>query len=338
MDFTGDSRRYGQSAQVRNMPSWNSEKPSFYTTQTHRSGSDDGPANHVEDAGTARRHDFDNISQVEMVHPERTKTNESVATTTGGQILTPAPTRDPRDPLNITLKRKIAAVFCLCFFGAMAAAAELILGAMLPVFVLQYAGINPHFIAEYTKVKLPAGTNPLALLNNLGGPPIEKVYLLGSLPVLMIGLSNLAMIPVATAVGRRPVILGCGLLAVGGCIWSGQSQSLDSHLAARCLQAVGAGTVESLIPFVIADLTFTHERNTWMSFVFAAQGVIIVGLGFGTPYIIIDLTWRWLYYITAIGASIFLVGVFCFLPETRWYRTIDELSTFWPRWNFLDHC
>lgn len=272
-----------------------------------------------DDVYNRRNFELDTINLV-----ERTKTGQSG--TDPSQTLIPAPTHDPRDPLNLKRNRKIAGVFFLCFFGAMAAAAELILGAMLPVFVLEYAGINPQIIEQFTKLTFPAGTNPLALLNGLPGPPIEKVYLLGSLPVLMIGLSNLVMIPVATAVGRRPVVLSCGVLAVAGCIWSGNSRSLDSHLAARCLQAVGAGTVESLIPFIISDLTYSHERNSWMSFVFATQGIIIVGLGFATPYVIVKLSWRWLYFITAIGAAIFLVGVYFFLPETRYQRSLDELS------------
>jgi len=260
------------------------------------------------------------MSQMDLIDQEalgRVKSHE--------RLVTPAATLDPRDPLNLSRKRKILAVLSLCFFGAMAAAAELILGAMLPVFVIEYAGLDSRNIEQFTRVPLPAGTNPLSLLSYLPGPPIWKVYLLGSLPVLMIGLSNLAMIPVATAIGRRPVILICGVLAVAGCVWSGNSQSLDSHLAARCLQAIGAGTVESLIPFVIADLTFSHERNTWMSLVFGTQGLIIVGLGFATPWVIIKLSWRWLYFITGIGASLFMLAVIAFLPETRWKRTSAEI-------------
>lgn len=239
----------------------------------------------------------------------------------------PAPTLDPRDPLNLNKTRKITACFFLCFFGAMAAAAELILGAMLPVFVLQYAGIDPKTIVQFANINLAPGTDPLVLIASLpNAPPIWKVYLLGSMPVLVIGVANLALVPLATAIGRRPVILVCGVIAVAGAVWAGHSWSLDSHIGSRCVQAVGAGTVESLIPFVVADLTFDHERNTWMSFVFATQGIIIVGLGFAAPYIIIYLSWRWIYFITAICAAGFLVGVFLFLPETRWHRTSDEIS------------
>ncbi|KXT12654.1 hypothetical protein AC579_4498 [Pseudocercospora musae] len=241
----------------------------------------------------------------------------------------PAPTKDPRDPINLPFSRKALAILFLCFFGALASAAELILGAMLPVFALEYAHLNPKIILPLftSSGGLPKGSDPLKVLSELpSARPIWEVYLLASLPVLVMGLANLALIPLAISIGRRPVLLICGVIAIGGAIWAGFSQSLESHLGARCVQAVGAGTVESLIPFIVQDMVFVHERNTWISCVFAAQGVIIIGLGIATPYIILDLTWRWVYYITASFAAFFLTGVFFFLPESRWHRTRSEMN------------
>ncbi|QIX00206.1 hypothetical protein AMS68_005723 [Peltaster fructicola] len=246
----------------------------------------------------------------------------------GNLVLIPAPSKDPKDPLNMPFKRKFIACFCMCSFGALAAAAELILGAMLPVFALEYAHIDTHMLVELSKIYsvLPVGTDPLAFLNSLGGPPIQEIYLLASLPVLMIGLSNLVLIPLAISVGRRPVILITGAIAILGAIWAGFSTSLESHIGARVVQALGAGTVESLIPFVIQDLCFIHERNTWMSGIFAAQGIIIIAIGFASPYIIVYLSWRYVYYITSAGAGFFLIGCYFFLPETRWNRTRAEMQ------------
>ncbi|GKT59393.1 major facilitator superfamily transporter [Colletotrichum tofieldiae] len=253
---------------------------------------------------------------------------EGVLYRDGQLILQPAPTKDPRDPLNMPLSRKMLACFCLCCFGALAAAAELILGAMLPVFALEYSGLDPKILKPLTSSGgLPSGSDPLKILSNLpGAPPIFQIYLLASLPVLVIGLANLVLVPMAISVGRRPVVLATGLLAVIGCVWSGSSQSLMSHLLARCVQAVGAGTVESLIPFILQDMIFVHQRNSWISGIFAAQGLIIIILGIAAPYIIIDMSWRYMYYITAAGAAFFLVGVYFFMPETRWARTRAEMN------------
>ncbi|KZL72792.1 major facilitator superfamily transporter [Colletotrichum tofieldiae] len=258
----------------------------------------------------------------------QTQTEAGALYKNGQLILQPAPTQDPRDPLNLPLSRKVLGCFCLCCFGALAAAAELILGAMLPVFALEYSGLDPKILKALTSSGgLPAGTDPLKYLSMLpNAPPIFEIYLLASLPVLVIGFSNLILVPMAISVGRRPVVLITGVLAIIGCVWAGNSRSLPSHLLARCVQAVGAGTVESLIPFILQDMVFVHQRNSWISGVFAAQGLIIIVLGVATPHIIIDLSWRFMYYITAAGAAFFLIGVFFFMPETRWDRTRAEMN------------
>lgn len=244
----------------------------------------------------------------------------------------PAASRDPKDPMNLSTWRKVLGIGCLSFFGALIASAELILGAALPVFALEYAGIPPKILETISTDQhgFPVGSNPLVYLEGLGGPPIFQVYLLATMPVLMIGVANLFLVPLAISVGRRPVILTTGLLAIAGAVWAGESQSLGSHIGARCIQAIGAGSVESLIPFIIQDVIHVHERNTWISAAFAAQGVIIIAIGFSATYMIINLSWRWLYHITAIAAAFFLVGVALFLPETRWNRTRAEMSELFP--------
>lgn len=247
----------------------------------------------------------------------------------GELVKIPAASRDPRDPLNLPLTRKIIALLFTSFFGALIISAELILGAALPVFALQYAGIDPKILQTIsTNGGFPIGANPLSYLESIGGPPIFKIYLLATLPVLVIALANLFLVPLAISVGRRPVFLTLGCLAIAGAAWAGESQSLDSHIGARVVQGIGAGSVESLIPFIIQDVTHVHERNTWIAAAFACQGVIIIAIGFSAPYMIINLSWRWLYHITAIAAAFFLVGVFFFLPETRYKRTRSEMSMY----------
>lgn len=41
---------------------------------------------------------------------------------------------------------------------------------------------------------------------------------------------------------------------------------------------------------------------------------------------VVNLSWRWIYYVTAIGGGFFLTGTFFFLPETRWNRTRSEMN------------
>ncbi|KAG5946486.1 hypothetical protein E4U53_006587 [Claviceps sorghi] len=251
------------------------------------------------------------------------QTSEKTLFQNGMVNLIPMPTADPRDPLNLPNWRKLTAIFSLCLFGSMAAAAELILGAMLPVFSFEYAGIDPKILV---KIHLPSGINGLTALAAFPGPPIWKIYLLGSLPILMIGVANFFLVPLSIAVGRRTVLLATGIIALAGCVSSGFTHSLEAHLACRVIQALGAGTVESLIPFIIQDIVFYHQRNAAISVVFATQGLIVVALGLSAPYIIGHASWRVIYFVTAGAGFLFWIVMFFFLPETKFDRSDDEMN------------
>ncbi|KAH8886736.1 MFS general substrate transporter [Thozetella sp. PMI_491] len=248
-----------------------------------------------------------------------------------GQIrYIPMPTPDPKDPLNLPNWRKWAAVAALCFFGALALAAEAIIGALVPVFVLEYAGIDPRILAQIDISALsPPGVvnlNPLSILAGLGGPPVYQVALLASLPLLVNGIASYLLVPLSIAVGRRPVLLFAGMLAWSGGLWAGVSQGLYSHLAARCFQGLGAGAVEALIPLIVQDIMFIHQRNKAIASIGASQGLIIVSLGIASPLIVARLSWRYLYFITSGVGILAWVGLILFVPESRWIRTDDELA------------
>lgn len=196
----------------------------------------------------------------------------------------PMPTPDPSDPLNLPSWRKWAAVIALSFFGALALAGEFIIGALVPVFVLEYSGLDPKILGQLDLSGLnpnpgEPNLNPFQLLAGLGGPPVYQVALISSLPLLMNGVASYFLVPLSMAIGRRPVLLGVGVLAWAGGLWAGASRSLGSHLAARAFQGLGAGTVEALIPLVVQDMMFIHERNRAISLISAGQGLFIVSLG-----------------------------------------------------------
>ena len=168
--------------------------------------------------------------------------------------------------------------------------------------------------------------NAIQILSGLGGPPLWKVSLLASLPLLTNGISSYFLVPLSISIGRRPVILVCGIMAWIGGFWAGCSSSLDSHIAARCFQAVGAGAVEALIPLIVQDVVFIHERNRATSAIWAAQGLLIVSLGVAAPAVVATVGWRWLYFVAAWLALAAWAAVAAFLPETRWARSAAELA------------
>lgn len=250
-----------------------------------------------------------------------------------GQIrCVPMPTPDPKDPLNLPEWRKWACIITLSLFGALALSAEAIVGALVPIFVLEYAGIDPKILGQIDLSTLsltgPGGkpADPIQLLSSLGGPPISKVDLISTLPILVNGVASYILVPLSIAVGRRPVILFAGVMAWAGGLWAGFSTSLDSHIAARVFQGFGAGAVEALIPLILQDMLFINQRNKAFSLVSAGQGLFIVAIGLTSPLIVVRLSWRWIYYITAVTGIVVWIAMIFLVPETRWTRTQDELG------------
>lgn len=225
-----------------------------------------------------------NTSSAALDNKEAAGTCEEVVGTTqlfdGDQLrYVPTPTPSPLDPLNLPRWRKWAAILALAFFGALALSGEFIVAALVPVFVFEYAGIDPRTLGDAPAAP-PSGVVDLDPFAGLRvGQPVWRVALLASLPLLMNGLASYVLVPLSIAVGRRPVLLAVGVLAWAGGLWASFSHSLGSHLAARSCQGLGAGAVEALIPLIVQDIMFIHERNRAISLVSAGQGLFIVSLG-----------------------------------------------------------
>ncbi|KAK3935002.1 putative MFS-type transporter-like protein 9 [Diplogelasinospora grovesii] len=286
------------------------------------------------DSKTPLKHAVSEVTLTEGISGVPTQESQVVGTTKlyeNGQIrLIPMPTPDPKDPLNMTERQKWIAVGIVAFFGSLALSTELIASSLLPVFILEYAGVSPKLLNSVDYTKLPpgmTGVNPLAILPAGVKPPnLATITLLTTIPMLGNGLASYLLVPTSIAVGRRPVLLLMACCAWAGGLWAGFSTSLTSHIAARCLQGLGAGTVEALIPLIIQDMMFIHRRNKAFAAVVSSQGIVLLLLGIANPYIASNYSWRWLYYITSgLGfAAWVLMGLF--LPETRWKRTVEELG------------
>ncbi|RYP85954.1 hypothetical protein DL770_004967 [Monosporascus sp. CRB-9-2] len=231
-----------------------------------------------------------------------------------GQIrYIPMPTPDPKGTLTH--------LFSPPQDGALAASSEAIIGALLPVFMLEYGGVDPKILGTSEDL-----TDLDTLIAGLDGPPTWQISLLSTAPMIVNGVASWVLIPLSIAVGRRPVILLCGALAWAGGIWAATSGGLKSHIAARCFQGIGAGTIDALIPLIIQDFMFIHERNKAVAAVNASTGLIIVGLGVGSPLIVTRMSWRWVYGVTSIIGFATWISIILCLPETRRVRTPDELA------------
>lgn len=241
----------------------------------------------------------------------------------------PMPTPDPKDPLNMPNWQKWTAIVVLCIFGSLGLAAEVVIGGLIPVFLLEYSDVDPvSVLSDPTTSSRVGSGDPLSILPPGVTPKVTlvQVALLATVPQIANGIAGYFLIPLSVAIGRRPVLLVTAIAAWAGGFWAGASTSLSSHIAARVVHGLGAGSVEALLPLIVQDMVFIHQRARATAAVIASQGVFIVILGILGPYLAAHYTWRWVYWITSILGVIVWVLIMIFVPETKWMRSKEELS------------
>lgn len=82
--------------------------------------------------------------------------------------------------------------------------------------------------------------------------------------VLALGVSNLFWMPTALCIGKRPVIIISMVIFLAGTIWSIEAKTYNSLLGARVLASLGAGSIESLGPSIIAGMLFYRTTIKYM--------------------------------------------------------------------------
>lgn len=96
--------------------------------------------------------------------------------------------------------------------------------------------------------------------------------------------------------------------------------SFPSFLAARVISGLGAAANESIMPMVISDLLFVHQRGRSMALYFWAYflGVFIGPIIAGS--IAARANWRWFFWMCAILQGVSLLFLVVAHPETKYNR------------------
>lgn len=106
------------------------------------------------------------------------------------------------------------------------------------------------------------------------------------------GVGNLLFMPIALAIGRRPVYLFSGALLFIGCIVAANNNNYSYHLAARIVIGFAAGQSEALVPLMLKEIFFLHERANILSFQAALQGCIGCALSIVSSNIAAAVGWK----------------------------------------------
>ncbi|CAK7206138.1 hypothetical protein SEUCBS139899_008922 [Sporothrix eucalyptigena] len=215
--------------------------------------------------------------------------------------------------------------------GSLSMCADFVVGGLLPVFLLEYSGVDPRPILKHADMK--GNPSPMALIPP-GVKPVSlyEVTLLSTLPSLTNCAASFLLVPLSLAIGRRPVLLVTAMFSWIGGFLAAYSTSLKEHLAARVIHGLGSATVEALLPLVMQDMVFIHQRNRAIAAIMACQGPMMTIFGILSPYIAVEHSWRWIYLITSAVGVLAWVLLIVFVPETRIVRSKQELNgqQIWP--------
>lgn len=132
--------------------------------------------------------------------------------------------------------------------------------------------------------------------------------------------------PIAIAVGRRSVMLGATALLIMSAILCATAKSYEWHLASRMVLGLAAGQSESIVPMIVQEIYFLHERGQALMIQQTIQIILCaIWVLFASP-IAGAITPQWWYGLGAILAGAqFVVSIFL-LPETKYERSLASFQ------------
>lgn len=205
-------------------------------------------------------------------------------------VLVPQPSDDPHDPLNWSPFWKYTTIFC-----ATALSFSLNLGplALAPMF--------GAYIEEWNR-------------------SLADVVQFTGVAILCLGFSNFIWVPIMVSFGRRPVAIFATLICVCSSIWRALATSYDSFMGACILNGLAAGPCESLMPQVIADVIFLHDRGKYQTLYFSLYFISLMVGPIISGAMAEHTGWRSFWWFnTALLIFTLLLNIFLF-PETRYRR------------------
>jgi MFS family permease len=81
---------------------------------------------------------------------------------------------------------------------------------------------------------------------------------------LVLGLGNIIWVPLSNVFGRRLTLILSTMVLFGATACGIHFTGFTVTLIIRILQGFGSSASETVVPAVVGDLFFVHERGRWM--------------------------------------------------------------------------
>ncbi|KAK6957342.1 hypothetical protein Daesc_000126 [Daldinia eschscholtzii] len=184
-----------------------------------------------------------------------------------------------------------------------------------------------QFIFVFVSIMTPMAISPMTLIFEAEfDKTLPEVNMLFGAAAITLGYANFLIVPAANVFGRRPVVLVCGIICILANVWQGLVTSYPSFLGARVISGLGAAANESIMPMVVADMLFQHQRGSSMALYFWAY---FLGLFIGpiiSGAIASQISWRWFFWVCTILQGASLISLLVAHPETKYDRPTPRIA------------
>ncbi|KAJ5139938.1 MFS general substrate transporter [Penicillium atrosanguineum] len=239
------------------------------------------------------------VDFVEDVGVEKSSEDAVLVSADGEIKLLPVPSKDPNDPLNFSRYAKLGIIVSCCWFSIMSLSVVGGLGSILTIFIDLYAK---------------------------EGVDETRVGWLTTFPSLFIGIGNYFLLPLGLAFGRRLVTLLAITVLLAATVGCALSQNYEQHFALRIVQGLATGATESLLPLILAEVTFVHQRGKIYGLYWSTQNIINSCFNIASSYEAAALGWRWYYWIFVITIAIGGLITFFTCFETAYHRSAQIID------------
>jgi SP family galactose:H+ symporter-like MFS transporter len=148
-------------------------------------------------------------------------------------------------------------------------------------------------------------------------PTLQGVVVAIALAGAAIGAAGSGYI--SDRVGRRPVILGAGLLFIAGAILSAVASDVSVLLVGRFLVGLGIGVASMLAPLYLAEISPANVRGAIVSLnQLCITGGILVSYLVGFALAGAVDGWRWMLALGALPGLILAAGMLVLPESPRW--------------------
>ncbi|KAJ4253434.1 hypothetical protein NW762_010592 [Fusarium torreyae] len=235
--------------------------------------------------------DTDRIRQP-VLHLTDTVPIDTISKHHHGLALWPPPSDDPKDPLRWPRRLKVTAQIAMA----------------LSNFAANFAGSG----LSVASVTLQQEFQKTAL----------EVNTIMTLNFLFLGVGNMFWVPLSVKYGKRFTMLVAMAMFFVVLIWTANATSFTQLLVARCLTGFASSAGESIVPGIISDIFYLHERGAMMSIyvIFISSGSAVGPLIGGFMVENGSQGWRNFVWLCAAIAGFDLFAIFIFYPESSFNR------------------